>query len=165
MFQMQYLNSAVLMDMISVEFRAQRIAPNPTKSKLFSVLIVCPESSRKLRKIDLACRNKKILGVNAVDIIEDFSTSSPNSYWKLQSVTKGPYIILSLSNVTNRSSVVAFRRSTGTTYLRHLKRAFIQPLPKCKQVKRIQYVFSWSQVTSSLQETGTKVPNRAAKFS
>lgn len=48
------LNSAVLMDMISVEFRAQRIAPNPTKSKLFSVLIVCPESSRKLRKIDLA---------------------------------------------------------------------------------------------------------------
>jgi len=71
MFQMQYLNSAVLMDMISVEFRAQRIAPNPTKSKLFSVLIVCPESSRKLRKIDLACRNKKILGVNAVDIIED----------------------------------------------------------------------------------------------
>lgn len=83
MIQIQYLNSAVLMDMISVEFRAQRIAPNPTKSKLFSVLIVCPESSRKLCKIDLTCRNKKIKGVNGVNIIEDFVTSSPNSYWKL----------------------------------------------------------------------------------
>lgn len=54
---MQYLNSAVLMDVISVEFKAQRIVPNPTKSKLFSVLMVWPESSRKPFKIALAYKN------------------------------------------------------------------------------------------------------------
>lgn len=62
------------MDMISVEFKAQRIAPNPTKSKLFSVLIVWPESSRNPCKIDLAYKSRKILYMNRVNIIADFVT-------------------------------------------------------------------------------------------
>lgn len=73
-----------------MEFRAQRIAPNPTKSKLFNALIVWPESSRKLCKIDLACKNNKILGMNRVNLIEGFVTRSSKSYWKLWSVTMEP---------------------------------------------------------------------------
>lgn len=83
---MQYLNSAVLMDMISVEFKAQRIAPNPTKSKLFSVLIVWPESSRKPCKIDLAYKSSKILHMNRVNIMAGFVTRSLKSYQKLWTV-------------------------------------------------------------------------------
>lgn len=83
---MQYLNSALLMDVISVEFKAQRIAPNPTKSKLFSVLIVWPESSRKPCKIDLAYKSRKILCMNNINIIEGFGTRSSNSYWKLWTI-------------------------------------------------------------------------------
>lgn len=71
---MQYLNSAVLMDLISVEFKAQRIAPSPTKSKLFSVLMVWPESSRKPCKIALAYKTSKIVCMNRVNIVESFVT-------------------------------------------------------------------------------------------
>lgn len=80
---MQYLNSAVLMDMISVEFKAQRIAPNPTKSKLFSVLIVWPESSRKPCKIDLAYKSSKILCMNRVNITEGRSSKSYQKLWTI----------------------------------------------------------------------------------
>ena len=80
---MQYLNSAVFMDMISVEFKAQRIAPNPTKSKLFSVLIAWPESSRKPCKTDLAYKSSEISSMNRINIIENFVTRSSKSYQKL----------------------------------------------------------------------------------
>jgi len=74
------------MDMISVVFRAQRIAPNPTKSKLLSVLIVWPESSRKPCKIALAYKSSKILCMNTVNIIEGFVTWSSKSYQKLWTI-------------------------------------------------------------------------------
>lgn len=83
---MKYLNSAVLTAMISVEFKAQRIAPNPTKSKLFSVLIVWPESSRKPCKIDLAYKSSKILCMNSINIIEGFLTRSSKSDQKLRTI-------------------------------------------------------------------------------
>lgn len=115
---MRYLNSTLLTDMISVEFRTQRIAPNPTKSKLFKVLIVWPESSRKLCKIDLACKNSKILGMNRVNIIEGFGIRTSKSYWKLWSLTMDPL------QHNKMEFCMAFR--TGTTSVRHLSRAWLQ---------------------------------------
>lgn len=110
-YKMQYLNSAVLMDLISVEFKAQRIAPSPTKSKLFSVLMVWPESSRKPCKIALAYKTSKIVCMDRVNIIEGFVTRWLKSYQKLWSINIHPE--------RPQCMAMAFRRSTVTTYMWH----------------------------------------------
>lgn len=106
---MQYLNSTVLMDVISVEFKAHRTAPNPTKSKLFNVLMVWPESSRKPCKIALACNRGKIVCMDRVNIIEGFVTRCLKSYQKLWSINIYPE--------PPQCMAMAFRRSTVTTYM------------------------------------------------
>lgn len=107
------------MDMISVEFKAQRIAPNPTKSKLFSVLIVWPESSRKPCKIDLAYKSSKILCMNRVHIIEGFVT-------KAQNLTRShvPYVILRLPDIINWNFAM-FKSSIVTTCMWLLNKALL----------------------------------------
>lgn len=69
-----------------MEFKAQRTDPNPTKSKLFSVLMVWPESSRKPCKIALAYKSSKIVCMNTVNITEGFVPRCLKSYQKLWSI-------------------------------------------------------------------------------
>lgn len=113
-YKMQYLNSAVLMDVISVEFKAQRTPPSPTKSKLFSVLMVWPESSRKLCKIALAYKSSNIVCMSRVNITEGFVTKCLKYYQKLWSI-----------NIYPQCMAMAFRKSTVTTYMWPYNRALL----------------------------------------
>lgn len=142
------------MDMISEEFRAQRIAPKPTKSKLFSVLIVWPESSRKPCKIDLAYKSSKILYTNSVNIIEGFVTRGSKSYQKLWIIYKPEP-----SQCHQLEFCHGFQAEhCHHPYVTRKQGTVTQPLPRGK-VRVLSSSSAGSRGNTLPEETGVEVPN------
>lgn len=54
-----YLNSEIFMSEISVTLMAQRVAPSPTKWKLFRSWMRWPESSRNPCRMDSSCKSEE----------------------------------------------------------------------------------------------------------
>lgn len=54
-----YLNSEIFMSEISVTLMAQRVAPSPTRWKLFRSWMRRPESSRNPCRMDLSCKSEE----------------------------------------------------------------------------------------------------------